>query len=183
MMGRGIDRHPLGLRCILSDEWAWLDNVSATSSDIGQNASSQDTITPGTATSQPVCASRAGVPLFQTPCSRKVKNGGCRRVVRVKGGGSGEPGENICVDEKAFAHRLPVALPICYIASAASLALLTTISTLQVWIAVGRRIWNKLYVYSLVTHHYPLTSSTHLESIRDMGIFGKMTTYSWDVLP
>lgn len=122
MMGRGIDRHPLGLRCILSDEWAWLDNVSATSSDIGQNASSQDTITPGTATSQPVCASRAGVPLFQTPCSRKVKNGGCRRVVRVKGGGSGEPGENIFFyfDEECpcalLAHCTPDMLhPICHL--------------------------------------------------------------------
>jgi hypothetical protein len=68
MMGRGIDRHLLGLRCILSDEWAWLDD---TSSDVGQDTSSQDTITPGKATSQPVSASGTSVPLFEDAIFKK----------------------------------------------------------------------------------------------------------------
>ncbi|KIJ66998.1 hypothetical protein HYDPIDRAFT_108981 [Hydnomerulius pinastri MD-312] len=43
MTGRGIDRHLLGLRCVLSDEWAWLDSApgsSSSSSDISKNISS-----------------------------------------------------------------------------------------------------------------------------------------------
>ena len=71
MMGRGIDRHLLGLRCILSDEWAWLDNIAETSSDVGPDTSSQDTITPGKATSQPVSAPGANVPLFEDAIFKK----------------------------------------------------------------------------------------------------------------
>ncbi|KAF8440414.1 acyltransferase ChoActase/COT/CPT [Boletus edulis BED1] len=65
MMGRGIDRHLLGLRCILSDEWAWLDNIAETSSDVGQDTTSQDTAARGQAASQPVLDSGTSVPLFE----------------------------------------------------------------------------------------------------------------------
>ena len=70
-MGRGIDRHLLGLRCILGDEWAWLDNFAETSSDVGQDTSSQDTITPRKTTSQPVAGSGATVPLFEDAIFKK----------------------------------------------------------------------------------------------------------------
>ena len=36
VMGRGVGRHLLGLQCILSDEWAWLGNITGASSGIGQ---------------------------------------------------------------------------------------------------------------------------------------------------
>ena len=71
MMGRGIDRHLLGLRCILSDEWAWLDDIAKTLPDVGQDISSQDTTARGKATSQPVSASGPSVPLFEDAIFKK----------------------------------------------------------------------------------------------------------------
>lgn len=70
-MGRGIDRHLFGLRCILSDEWAWLDDIGETSSDAGQDTSSQDTIEHGKTTSEPVSASETSVPLFEDAIFKK----------------------------------------------------------------------------------------------------------------
>lgn len=70
-MGRGIDRHLLGLRCILSDEWAWLDDIAKTLPDVGQDISSQDTTARGKATSQPVSASGPSVPLFEDAIFKK----------------------------------------------------------------------------------------------------------------
>lgn len=70
-MGRGIDRHLLGLRCILSDEWAWLDDITETSSDVGQNTSSQETIMRIKTTSQPVSGSETSVPLFEDPIFKR----------------------------------------------------------------------------------------------------------------
>lgn len=64
-MGRGIDRHLLGLRYILSDEWAWLDEIAETSSDASQDTFSQDTIVREEATSKPVSASGTSDPLFE----------------------------------------------------------------------------------------------------------------------
>lgn len=65
-MGRGIDRHLLGLRCVLGDEWAWLDNIASTSSDVGQ-----DTTAYGKATSEPLSAPGTSVPLFEDAIFRK----------------------------------------------------------------------------------------------------------------
>ena len=71
MMGRGIDRHLLGLRCILDDEWGWLDDNTKSLPDVSQDTSSQDTITRGKATSQPVSDSEASAPLFEDPIFKR----------------------------------------------------------------------------------------------------------------
>lgn len=71
MTGRGIDRHLLGLRCILSDEWAWLDDIAETPSDVNQDTSSRDTIAREMVTSQPVSASGPSVPLFEDAVFKK----------------------------------------------------------------------------------------------------------------
>lgn len=65
MTGRGIDRHLFGLRCVLSDEWAWLDDIAKTSPDVGQDTSSQDTIYRRTGTSRPLSAPETNVSLFE----------------------------------------------------------------------------------------------------------------------
>ena len=65
-MGRGIDRHLLGLRCVLGDEWAWLDNITNTLSDVGQ-----DTTACGKATSEPLSASGTSDPLFEDATFKK----------------------------------------------------------------------------------------------------------------
>lgn len=71
MMGRGIDRHLLGLRCVLNDEWAWLDDITETSSDFDQDTTSQDTIVCGKATSQPDSRPETSVPLFEDPIFKR----------------------------------------------------------------------------------------------------------------
>lgn len=70
MVGRGVDRHLFGLRCILGDEWAWLDDITETS-PIGQDTYSQDTITRGKATCRPVSSLETGVPLFEDPIFKR----------------------------------------------------------------------------------------------------------------
>lgn len=72
MTGRGIDRHLLGLRYILSDEWTWLDD----NIEIGQDSSSQDTVFAGKAASQTISTSETTVPLFEDAIFKKSREWG-----------------------------------------------------------------------------------------------------------
>ncbi|KAF8554621.1 acyltransferase ChoActase/COT/CPT [Imleria badia] len=99
MMGRGVDRHLLGLRCILNDEWAWLDEVAKTLPDVGQDTSSQDTTPRGKATSQPVSASGPSVSLFEDTIFNKsqewrLSTSGLSEGWWFRGTGFGSPYED-----------------------------------------------------------------------------------------
>ncbi|KAG8213301.1 Choline/Carnitine o-acyltransferase-domain-containing protein [Butyriboletus roseoflavus] len=99
MIGRGIDRHLLGLRYILSDEWAWLDDISEIPSDVSQDASSRDTIVRGRVTSQPVSASGPSIPLFEDAIFKKsqewrLSTSGLSEGWWFRGTGFGSPYED-----------------------------------------------------------------------------------------
>ncbi|KAG9314992.1 acyltransferase ChoActase/COT/CPT [Chiua virens] len=95
MIGRGIDRHLLGLRCILGDEWAWLDNTSETPSETNQDIS-QHTIK---VTTQPTLCSGTRVPLFEDTVFKKsqewrLSTSGLSEGWWFRGTGFGSPYED-----------------------------------------------------------------------------------------
>ncbi|KAF8843770.1 acyltransferase ChoActase/COT/CPT [Paxillus ammoniavirescens] len=62
MTGRGIDRHLLGLRCVLSEEWASLDNATSSDTNVYRMAQSDSAENFNT-----------NVPLFEDPIFKRTQ--------------------------------------------------------------------------------------------------------------